>query len=121
MNPTKITENQDKAQSVNGSRFVRYNGKCVVCGARVSVLAQQVWIPGVQQLLFRLRDEAGEIWTSNTYAPQKTCACGRTITTKPVRGVFRSSVVCNARCETSRAHVCECSCGGKNHGSHAGW
>ncbi len=38
----------------------------------------------------------------------------------PVRGTLTLAHECNAKCLSSHGFVCECSCGGKNHGaSHA--
>jgi len=42
--------------------------------------------------------------------------CGGRVRAKPVRGTYKASVVCNAKCVGSTGCVCECSCGGKNHG-----
>ena len=47
------------------------------------------------------------------------CLCGRSVEFKMVRGVVTAHK-CNAKCLASTSGVCECSCGGKNHGaSHA--
>ena len=42
--------------------------------------------------------------------------CGKLCTAKLVRAVVRQDHKCDARCEASRGNVCECSCGGANHG-----
>ncbi len=39
------------------------------------------------------------------------------VTGREIMGVFKSTVKCDSRCEGATRHVCECSCGGKNHGS----
>lgn len=43
--------------------------------------------------------------------------CGKSRVAKPVRGRFNAAVACNAKCQSSHGHQCECSCGGKNHGA----
>jgi len=45
------------------------------------------------------------------------CACGREIHFRDVRGTFNAAKECNDKCMGSAGHVCECSCGGKNHGA----
>lgn len=44
--------------------------------------------------------------------------CGYEMTAKPLKGRVTEHV-CNAKCRASTGHVCECSCGGKNHGRDA--
>lgn len=36
---------------------------------------------------------------------------------KQVRGTFKAEVKCDGRCTHAKGSDCECSCGGKNHGS----
>lgn len=46
--------------------------------------------------------------------------CGKAMWISPVQGTLNVSHECNAKCLSSHGFVCECSCGGKNHGaSHA--
>lgn len=45
--------------------------------------------------------------------------CNRAMAYGKLQATFRPEVSCNAKCTGSRGHVCDCSCGGKNHG--AGW
>ena len=35
----------------------------------------------------------------------------------PIVGHYNASVKCNARCTGATGHLCECSCGGVNHGA----
>lgn len=42
--------------------------------------------------------------------------CGHKVALKRVQGVVTDHV-CNAKCMSSTGPVCECSCGGKNHGA----
>jgi len=46
----------------------------------------------------------------------RTCTCGRDVALRRVAGTVTEHV-CNAKCMASTGHVCECSCGGKNHGA----
>ena len=41
--------------------------------------------------------------------------CGRPVKFSAIRGV-ETTHQCGSKCRTSRGHVCECSCGGANHG-----
>ena len=52
--------------------------------------------------------------------PDVDCpSCGGSMHAKMIKGSV-SEAPCNAKCEASKGHVCECSCGGVNHGaSHA--
>lgn len=49
--------------------------------------------------------------------------CGRILRVQygePVYGRYVKEVICNAKCTGAVGHVCECSCGGKNHGAKYG-
>lgn len=48
------------------------------------------------------------------------CACGKALRFVDVKGTYRADKKCDARCLNSTGHVCECSCGGKNHGAGHG-
>jgi hypothetical protein len=50
-----------------------------------------------------------------TKAPIIRCTCGGTMGGKRIVSTM-SEHKCDARCTHSRGHVCECSCGGENHG-----
>jgi hypothetical protein len=55
-----------------------------------------------------------EMWNSK---PLVRC-CGSQMTCKRLKGSV-SDHECGSRCLSSKGHVCECSCGGVNHGSAA--
>lgn len=55
--------------------------------------------------------------TATRYPEPWRCACGKTAHYRPVNGSFRADKKCDARCLNSKGHVCECQCGGKNHGA----
>lgn len=46
--------------------------------------------------------------------------CGQWLNWQPVKGHYVAERKCDARCVNSKGHVCECSCGGKNHGAGYG-
>lgn len=46
--------------------------------------------------------------------------CGGARYANPVRGKFSAKHVCSAKCISSTGTICECSCGGKNHGGAFG-
>ena len=48
--------------------------------------------------------------------PSVRCDCGKSMAAKLLRGTT-SDHACGARCMGSKGHVCECSCGGANHGT----
>lgn len=43
------------------------------------------------------------------------CGCGR-MTGRPIEGHLNPAVKCGAKCTHAKGHVCECECGGANHG-----
>jgi hypothetical protein len=63
----------------------------------------------------------GETLTSQGFdsalGPAATCACGKRVKLMPVKGRYNPDVPCNVKCTASKGFNCECSCGGKNHGS----
>lgn len=44
------------------------------------------------------------------------CACGRRHKITTIKGT-KNETPCGAKCLHSKGHVCECSCGGANHGA----
>lgn len=45
------------------------------------------------------------------------CECGKSMVGRSIQGVVNPSVACNTKCTGATGHVCECSCGGVNHGA----
>lgn len=43
--------------------------------------------------------------------------CGAHVLMQAVQGTRNPEIECGAKCRSSKGHVCECSCGGKNHGA----
>lgn len=50
-------------------------------------------------------------------APAGRECCDRSWDYRSVDGRVNEKIKCNARCTHSKGFVCECSCGGKNHGA----
>ena len=46
------------------------------------------------------------------------CGCGR-MTGRAIEGTHNPAVKCGAKCTHAKGHVCECECGGANHGKGA--
>lgn len=93
----------------------RFIAKCRYCKAHSSTLATNVNRADAEMgSLFR--DDSGESGTYGGFAI-KCRACGKAAPAREVRGVLKPSKLCNAKCLASHGPVCECSCGGKNHGA----
>ena len=61
---------------------------------------------------FRLADGTVTAWL-----PAKDCPrCGRLMERKSIVGTLNPSIPCNPKCMGATGPVCECSCGGENHG-----
>lgn len=57
-----------------------------------------------------------KIWRWQT---SHVCSCGKEVHLRPVAGRVSPDHKCGAKCLNSKGHVCECSCGGANHGASA--
>ena len=78
---------------------------------------KRTWIARCVNCKAHRRIEAGTVIETWNNRPALECKCeiGRMMQTKPLRGRVTNHK-CNARCLASKGFVCECSCGGKNHG-----
>lgn len=92
-----------------------------VCRRCKSAHAVQVTI--TTERLYR-SDKCGEVSRKRTVtaidgsaAPAGRVCCGSSWDYRPINGTVNLKVKCNAKCLESKGHVCECSCGGKNHGA----
>lgn len=99
----------------------RYNGKCRACGAGYSMIARPAWkntAPGGYGHTI-IVDATGTEYQSDGYRAIVHCnaGCPRAFYASPVAGKYSAKKKCNAKCLESTGHVCECSCGGKNHGA----
>ena len=85
----------------------------------LGVLTRRTWIARCPKCKAHARIEAGTrtaIWNKR---PAVACTCGASMSAKPLDGRVSEAHKCGARCLASKGHVCECSCGGKNHGTNA--
>lgn len=107
----------------------RYNGKCPGCKKPKSVLATKrkhtVFDVPRQGWVAEFETVEGEVFRSSRYDVSKiwigkSACCGRAMYLKPVLGKVVADKKCDARCLGAKGHVCECSCGGKNHGASFG-
>lgn len=62
-------------------------------------------------------DMAMPMRSVRVHGSRETCACGRELSFHVVKGVYRADKTCDSRCINSKGHLCECSCGGANHGA----
>jgi hypothetical protein len=92
----------------------RYIAKCKACGCHTSGLS-------AGQDARRLKDDpqrAGAVYTHSSGSIVLDCRkCGKPRYAKPVRGKVSEKHQCNTKCLESTGFICECSCGGKNHGA----
>lgn len=103
----------------------RHNGKCKGCGTKHTALLTRrdnVRLPD-GRWVYAWRSEAGALLlataTNGSTHPVVQCECGKRVILAPVRGVYNPHKECNAKCMSACGQVCECSCGGKNHGAGA--
>lgn len=84
--------------------------KCKCQTGRVVLPAGKLTVSTFQafEFFFTTQSHGGRCWT-----------CGSRFKFVTVQGKV-SDHVCNDRCEASKGPVCECSCGGKNHGAAYG-
>lgn len=109
----------------------RYNGTCKACGTRYTVLAASRATQYLTSEIFGLNrvgnllvagwsfvtDVDGYNHASHDGGQLIRACCDRFVVLKPVHGKVNPLIVCSAKCRASKGHVCECACGGKNHGA----
>lgn len=98
----------------------RFNGRCG-CGKAHSVLADgrqchrhYGWFWHTPKGAMGEDDRGARLsfWLS--------CDCGKMARLFKVDGTYNADKKCDGRCMSARGHVCECSCGGRNHGASNG-
>lgn len=107
------------APKVRRTRFLSM-GPCRTCGrVRTSGLYVRQHTGGILTKDSRWHMPESAVYASSTTGSAMIdCAgCGNPQLAKEVRGTFKASVPCNAKCTTAKGFTCECSCGGKNHGA----
>jgi len=99
----------------------RYTAKRGHCGATTSVLAANTWtnfkheVHGWAQAYI---DSNGTILAMSNGGLMIACrGCTKPVRASRVHGVVKAHIKCNAKCQSSKGHSCECSCGGRNHGA----
>jgi hypothetical protein len=100
---------------------IRQNVKCK-CGERRSrLLTQTVKRTYRSDMCGAVgRPQVARVLADGRREQAEQCACGRELHFRDVKGSHRPDKPCNAKCVGSIGHVCECSCGGKNHGAGFG-
>jgi hypothetical protein len=93
----------------------RWIAKCKRCKTFMSTLASNI-NRADENLGSMFRDGAGESGCFGNLVIRCRC-CGKARLANPVRGILSEKHVCNAKCLSSTGTICECSCGGKNHGA----
>jgi hypothetical protein len=88
----------------------------IACCRKCNRVATQVVAQTTERTL--RSDMIGEVSrkvTREGNAPRGMECCGRSWDFHRVQGA-KNTTKCGARCRNSKGHVCECECGGKNHG-----
>lgn len=113
-----------------GAECGRHIGRCRKCKTTVAVDVAEQWAvtwtsagkglaTGRTFTHHGIAVRIGDTWrgrNAHTRAVIVPCACGVTsIDLQRVKGTVTEHV-CNAKCMASKGHVCECACGGRNHG-----
>lgn len=96
-------------------KTTRYIANCKACKVYTSTLASNVGRADAEMgALFS--DEKGESGVIGNLAIRCRC-CGKARKANAVAGKLSLKHECNAKCLSSHSGICECSCGGKNHGA----
>lgn len=97
---------------------IRQNVKCK-CGVKRSRLIVQTSKATYRSDQFGMvgRPQVKRVLEDGRSEQPEKCACGRELHFRDVKGTYRADKECNAKCTGSIGHVCECKCGGKNHGA----
>lgn len=107
--------------------YHRYNTKkCKGCGKATSVMAARIWaewkLPSQPYVRGVFADEAENVVGYEYVVGDPSLilldcrGCGKPRIARKVLGKVRNDIKCDGRCEAATGHVCDCQCGGKNHG-----
>lgn len=103
------------------TEVARFVGKCKACAKVLSVLSSA---RRYHRRIGYMRETPigvfGEDDRGKTFSVWLTCECDGWVRLWKVLGKYNPEKVCNARCMGATTGACECSCGGKNHGSSHG-
>lgn len=98
---------------------VRHNGSCRRCGrAHTALVTRTVASTRRSDQVREQSRKVTEKLADGTTWRGVEC-CGSHVSMRPVKGIRRDEIVCGSKCTGSKGHVCECSCGGRNHGAGA--
>ena len=110
-----LTDATETPNSRSNDRMVRHTARCGRCGNVASIVGRRSFGKFNGKTECAIFTEAGALVLMNARA---ACTCGNTaVPVKAVEGRVVPEHKCDARCVNSKGHVCDCSCGGKNHGS----
>jgi hypothetical protein len=98
---------------------VRAHAHCRTCGRKGAVGAVRVNTMRAASIVSAANHVAWTwTWANQGYARPLVAFCARCC--EPVKSqvmlVKKTAHKCGARCVSSTGHVCECACGGENHG-----
>lgn len=107
---------------------------CKGCGARRRADLTEFWMDARPLSLVATRalwrsDRTGEVRAElptgavvrNQYGRfLSACTCGKWMVGNRLQGRWNPGVPCNGKCTGAVGHLCECSCGGANHGRNHG-
>lgn len=100
----------------------RFISKACTCGAVTSIVATRALIEGPPWS--GAVTDAGMVLPldpSDSSRVLVACrGCGKPRIAHPVIGKVNEAKPCNDRCMSATRHVCDCSCGGLNHGAAHG-
>lgn len=111
---------------MNNATPTRYLAKCRACACVTSALTagnhchRDQSDPARDGGVFTFSPAKGQPlpWPATSGGFAIVCRkCGQPRNATAVRGKYSAKHVCGARCMASTGPSCECSCGGKNHGS----
>ena len=94
----------------------RYACKCLSCKASFSTDRTVRFIGWTL-----VRNGTGDFYHRPEWYPVghfpacPSCGCD-SVDGKPIKGTYFPAHKCDARCTNARGHICECECGGVNHG-----
>jgi hypothetical protein len=91
---------------------VRYNGKCRTCRKAYSRTTERTVVVTRRTDIIARSDRR----VNETTLHAIDC-CGRHVALFEVKGIKRADIKCGAKCTGATGHVCECECGGRNHGA----
>lgn len=99
-------------------REVRQIAKCKRCKKAHSRLVVRLTL--TEERSDKIGFVSRRIWLEGNPSGVWACGCSGGVAYNNVCGTRNDDIKCDARCTEATGHKCECSCGGKNHGSGHG-